>query len=270
MILTCPECATRFKIADDAIGANGRTVRCSQCSATWFVAAEPDVLALDEAEEVTEIREEIIRDPVENIGGKHATDTGADLDEIDDTRPHDDVGKNVADVGAHALIREQADRKKARRRIFGVGMIWLVTLAILALFALLAYVFRAPIVEKFPGTAPIYQAFGLEANAGGLTISIDKTSYGNNEGVPVLFVNGKVKNIDRKTRDVKMIKLSFKNEAGEVIASWVVEPAQSRLKPGKTLDFATQYPNPPIDAVKLAPNFVKETDARSEATKLSQ
>lgn len=268
MILTCPECATRFKIADDAIGANGRTVRCSQCSATWFVAAEPDVLNLDDAEEVTEIRQEVIREQVTDI------DTDSDFSDTDNDNVENGfesgLENSATSIGAHAAIRENADRKKARRRLFGVGMIWLVTLGILALFALLAFLFRAQIVEKFPGAAPVYQAIGLEANASGLDISIDETRYGNNEGVPVLFVSGKIKNFDRKTRDVDMIRFSFKNEAGEVITSWVVEPTQSTLKSGKTLDFASQYPNPPIDAVKLAPEFVTETGMQTEQPMVSQ
>jgi len=265
MILTCPECATRFKIADDAIGANGRTVRCSQCSATWFVAAEPDVLSLDDAETNTEIREEIVREPVpsEDIDNEFSDDgIGGDIE--------DGLKDGVAGVGAHAAIRENADRKKARRRLFGVGMIWVVTLAILALFVLAAFIFRAQIVEEFPGAAPVYKAFGLEANAVGLDINVTETRYGNNEGVQVLFVSGKIKNFDRKTHDVDMIKLSFKNEDGEVIAAWVVEPPQSTLKAGKTLDFASQYPNPPIDAAKLAPSFVTETSAVNDAPMASQ
>jgi predicted Zn finger-like uncharacterized protein len=255
MILTCPECATRFKIADDAIGPNGRTVRCSQCTTTWFVAAEPDVLNLDDAEKNTEIREEIIREPV--------PDSDSVFDNLESGS--EDV---LAGIGAHAAIRETADRKKARRRLLGVSMIWVVTLVILAVFALAAFLLRAKIVEIFPGTAPIYKAIGLEANASGLEIYDIETRYGNNEGVQVLYVNGRVKNFDVKTRDVELIRLSFKNATGEVLSSWVVEPSQSVLKPGQAIKFSSQFPNPPVDAVKLAPEFVTET-GMSDATPMA-
>jgi len=48
MIITCPECQTRYKASEEAIGINGRTVRCASCTATWFVPAPHAEMTLDE------------------------------------------------------------------------------------------------------------------------------------------------------------------------------------------------------------------------------
>ncbi len=47
MIIACPACDTRYAVPDNAIGNEGRTVRCAKCKHSWF--AEPDLLDLTES-----------------------------------------------------------------------------------------------------------------------------------------------------------------------------------------------------------------------------
>jgi len=42
MILTCPECNTRYHVAEGEIGEQGRFVRCSACSHEWLALASQD------------------------------------------------------------------------------------------------------------------------------------------------------------------------------------------------------------------------------------
>lgn len=46
MELACPTCAARYTVPEDAIGANGRKVRCRACGTSWFEAARAAAVAV--------------------------------------------------------------------------------------------------------------------------------------------------------------------------------------------------------------------------------
>jgi len=54
MIITCPECATRYDIDDERFTPKGRSVRCTACGESWFVPPPEAIEALSSADRVIE------------------------------------------------------------------------------------------------------------------------------------------------------------------------------------------------------------------------
>lgn len=49
MIIACPACNTRYVVPENAIGDNGRTVRCAKCKHSWFQEPEFNLPPREEA-----------------------------------------------------------------------------------------------------------------------------------------------------------------------------------------------------------------------------
>lgn len=248
MILTCPECSTRYLTKENAIGPNGRTVRCAKCDTTWFVASEADELALKDNQA-----------PVEDIVPVAAGIAAGTAPDSAFGKADAPAAASSTEPGAHVVIRDKADQERRRRRLTSVGMIWAVPLALLFIAAILGYVFRQTIVNGIPKTATLYQAIGIDVTLSGLSIEDPITRSALVDGKPVLVVNGAVRNITAKTQDVPLLELSLHSKDGEPLVTWLVDTRKVSLGKKERVTFVSEYPNPPVDAVKLRYKFADET-----------
>ena len=130
-------------------------------------------------------------------------------------------------------------------------MIWGTTLGLLGLAAILAFLFRQPIVQKFPQTAALYKVFSVEASSSGLVLDTPRTEYVRIEGEPRLIVNGVIQNLTKKDKAVPLVRLSILNRNDEEITHWFAQPRHQKIGPRGKVEFATEYPNPPVDAISL-------------------
>lgn len=271
MIITCPECKTRYKTNAEAIGPNGRTVRCANCRATWFVPAEGpaqgDELTLDKLA-LADIERE------ERASALHPVDATAH-----EGSPRQSISENKAAESTMAEstpkprqshnVRETVGRKHSKRRFWNVMLIWLLPLLLMGAAALCAYVMRQDIVKRLPQTASVYKALGIDVSAPGLSLSKPATRYAQIDGRPVLIVEGRVRNISQETQDVPLVALTLRNKTGERVANWNVELETRRLAPGAFADYMSQYPNPPIDVVDLTTRFANEVQGAITPLQLS-
>lgn len=250
MILTCPECSTRYLAKESSIGPNGRTVRCSKCDTTWFVASQADELTLQD-----------IQSSVEDIVPAAATvsSMSSRASGSEKTTPERVKGSEISESpGAHVFMRNKVDKERRRRRLTSVGLIWAVPLTVLFFAAILGYVFRQNIVQEVPQTATLYKSMGIDVTASGLNIENPITRSALIDGKPVLVINGAVRNITAESQDVPMVELSLHSKDGKPLVTWLVDIEKKRLGKDERVTFVSEYPNPPVDAVKLRYKFAGE------------
>jgi|GEM_PF-1138748 len=161
MILTCSACSTRFLVDPALLGAEGRMVRCAKCGHQWKQALPEDV-AKDSAES-----------PAEEI-----------------TAPPLETGPRTIPAGAELPSFPQ----KSTRRNTAIGWVVLAVVVIGVLGG--GTIARDQIVALWPPAAKLYETVGLAVEPVPFDLALRnvKHSQRTEDGVPVLIIEGEVKN----------------------------------------------------------------------------
>lgn len=258
MIITCPHCKTRYTIADGAIGEAGRHVQCAKCGNFWLAdkaSAEPSPpqattspSALDpEAEADAEFHalESGERRPGKGGGGKRGPQRRARARAL--AKRHRDIARRLPAA--------------RMRQYLGVGSATVAALIVAVLFGS-----REMVVGSFPDLASLYALMGLQVNVVGLEFSDVRTVRAVQDGMQVLFVEGRIRNVGGGTRALPPIRVSLCAEDGTGIYEWRAAPGASALDTGETLRFETQLTEPPQGVARVKLSFDPGTDEAGPGT----
>ena len=233
MILSCSACSTRFLVDPALLGPEGRRVRCAKCGHQWKQTPAED-LAEDLAEDaatapLADAAEDAAPPPLE--AGPRAIPTGSDL---------------------------PAFPRKPTRRSAAVGWVALAAAVIAVLGG--GTVARDEIVAFWPPAAQLYDLAGLEVATlpFGLELRNVKHSRRTENGVPVLIIEGEVKNISKYTYDVPKLRAALRNAEQDEIKNWTFSAVQTRLLPGESAPFVTRVNDPPAKAAGVTITFVDD------------
>ncbi|QDG75300.1 zinc-ribbon domain-containing protein [Labrenzia sp. PHM005] len=99
MKITCPDCSTSYEIKPEALGAEGRSVKCAKCGNRWFVAPkqESDDTAAFEADAADEkpAKESAAADDPAKDEADWAADAANDGDDQDDAEIAGDESESL-------------------------------------------------------------------------------------------------------------------------------------------------------------------------------
>lgn len=264
MIITCPNCQTKYQVTYEAIGSAGRKVQCASCHQSWQQSALPDPKpdlklvppADPQSDRLFESMAEEALDAAIEAEEKTIVDVEPRVIEPIEPRPAK-KRETAAEMRARqkALSRRQtamvsrmplARMRRYARVVGGVGLAGILAIA---------YFGRVQIVERNPDLAGLYEAVGLGVNVVGLDLSHLQSTRGLSEGKEVLVVSAQLVGLMPNPVPVPPVLVSLLDDAGHTIYEWSVTPRIRDLMAGERATLDTRLPLPPGEAVKVRLTF---------------
>jgi predicted Zn finger-like uncharacterized protein len=296
MKIKCPDCSTSYEISAEAVGAEGRSVKCAKCGNRWFVAPEDaeigdvDFSAAADAPDDADspVTEDTDKDEADWAADAQEDDAApADEDENDsepdDFKPEPASSRASQDAdleddepeGSGTDIESSAKRPKIivnpnkfRRDHIGAVLNWLFRrnyrrIGGIVLFGgaiavcAMFILMRDNVVKQSPDLASLFQLIGLDVNLRGLEFRNLRTFTEVEDGKRVLVVEGSIRNLLEERNTVPAVRLSIRSSDMQEVYAWTVEPRTKSLNALDETRFRTILADPPGNASDIQVRFVE-------------
>ena len=229
MIITCPQCETRYTADAASFPASGRKVRCSKCGHVWHQAAsEPERVLAPEAPPAGRAAEQ---GPAGAFG--------------------------AAQASAPAEPQTRGGRRSWAERL-GLIAGWAGLAAMLVLIGWMGLRFRQEIAALWPQSSALYATFGVKVNSGGIEINDVTYRHETANGRSVLEVAGKLVNVSSRELAVPRVRVTLTDDDQRELYHWIFSPPRKTLGVGQSLGFSTRLTGPPPAAKHFQLHFASQ------------
>ena len=250
MILTCPECASRYFVDDSKVGAAGRVVRCASCGNSWTARNEEALDLFDEPSAA-----DLAADPA------MAALDGA-------SNPADDPEAPVSALPGEELpkvFRARADAERRLKEAKTTGVVWGGMVAVMVVILVGAGVFRLNVAHLWPSTAGAYAFARMPVNNVGLVVEGLKAEPTMHDGHAAITITGVIRNITDHTVATPPLRVALLNEHEKRVAGKLAAAADPMIPPSQTRHFSVTLLDPPRTANTLEIGFAMEPGAAKSA-----
>ncbi|MGD1934265.1 MAG: zinc-ribbon domain-containing protein [Candidatus Phaeomarinobacter sp.] len=279
MIITCPECDTRYTVKAAAFKAPGRKVRCASCGNEWFQeppedapkpveleeppAPDPAPEPAPEPDPVPDVAPEPVPEP--EAAGEDVVEEAPVASKPVITRPApvDDAPPMAEEEFAPTADASLPDQpsvfkptqapKQSRAILLGWAALFLFVFVFFG--SLIA--FRGDVARYWPATASLYDAIGLpvvQQDIGLRNISKETTVE---NGLTVLSITGEIINTGEERGAVPRVRVALRDREGLELYHYFFALPEAELDPGASAEFVTRLSSPPAAADHLVLRFVE-------------
>lgn len=279
MIISCPQCQTKYQVADKAIGSAGRKVQCANCQTSWQATADvpprpklvaevqkPDSDRLFDSEAEAALDQEF-ENEARDAAGTPAKPRPTPAAQIKSATEAVAAKNDEASLDAKLQSKRERDlakRQKALSNKLPVARVRraLRTVGLVCLMGVIGggIVLRTEIVRAFPDLGGIYAAIGLGVNVVGLDFDNVETLRTLRDGSDVMVITATIRNVSGRNVSVPAVVVSLVGADDVNLYQWTVKPKAKILSAGESVKFETQLQAAPADTSKVRLVFATAGD----------
>lgn len=247
MQLACPDCGSRFRVPQNALGDSGRKVRCAKCRFEWF--AEPNDLILDpmDADDAEHMHAETSPAPEPEVSSQTDEDIKKAIEEAMNHPAYKTAGEKVVEEET-----EQWDFTKRKKRAGAAAVVaqpkavpdlgryavwvWLANGATLLLLMVMCfYAFRDTVSTSIPALKSMYHSIGYADTTGLQLTDLSLTEM--KKGSKMRYgLSGKIVNKSETEQSMPVLSISLVDKDGGTVREWsFTQPGA--IKPGEEIPF---------------------------------
>jgi len=222
MIITCPECKTRYMIKSEKLGVDPKDVRCAKCKHQWTV--NPNPLMSDLTKEKPPLP------PIARL-----------------------------DSPSLAVQQKELNARIKKRKMFFISFLGALLVCSLVLSVVLKdqiikqYPSLVTVYELIGFKAP-----EQEQTFAGLVIQGVERQQEKTADMTILSFSGSVKNTSEIEVPVPNVKVQLFDEEGILLDEWTAQPEHKTLKPNQITTWVCRFYDPPLTQISQYKTFFEK------------
>lgn len=278
MILVCPNCDARYTLRPNALGAEGKDVKCAKCAHKWYQRSDELSSPEDEkpkppkpkkkSKTVVEVVDKIVDKPVEKTGISPIEAALSSADDESIQRASKNVSASLNDDIPNG-VKPDAGKDEFKfkplkspvgllAKSTGYAMSLLVAIAIL----LMLYSFKSQVINIWPPASKIYGLVGYKTPITGKNLTIENVLaklQKDAQGRDYLSVEGRIVNTTAQVVGLPDLQAQLRSTNGEDGDTWIIKTPLDRLQPNESFSFKSDYANLPRGVGSVNVTFTLDT-----------